>query len=79
MATGDPLDKAGAYAIQHGDFSPVAALDGCYMTVVGLSLCGLIALLRELGVPCRASRAALLAAHDGFPCPLFEQIQDDCR
>jgi MAF protein len=79
VATGDPLDKAGAYAIQHGDFSPVAALDGCYLTVVGLSLCGLIALLRELGVPCRASRAALLAAHDGFPCPLFEQIQDDCR
>ena len=79
VATGDPLDKAGAYAIQHAGFSPVAALDGCYLTVVGLSLCGLIALLRELGVPCRASRAALLAAHDGFPCPLLEQIQADCQ
>lgn len=79
VATGDPLDKAGAYAIQHGDFSPVAALDGCYLTVVGLSLCGLIAMLGELGVPCRASRTGLLAAHDGFPCPLFEQIQADCR
>lgn len=79
VATGDPLDKAGAYAIQHGDFNPVAALDGCYLGVMGLSLCGLIALLRELGVPCRASRAALLAAHDGYPCPLFEQIQADCQ
>ncbi len=79
VATGDPLDKAGAYAIQHGGFRPVAALDGCYLTVVGLSLCGLIALLREFGVPCRASRAALLAAHDGFPCPLLEAIQEDCR
>ena len=79
VATGDPLDKAGAYAIQHGGFSPMAALDGCYLTVVGLSLCGLIAMLRELGVPCLASRATLLAVHDGFPCPLFEQIQADCQ
>ena len=79
VATGDPLDKAGAYAIRHGGFSPMAALDGCYLTVVGLSLGGLIAMLRELGVPCLASRATLLAAHDGFPCPLFEQIQADCQ
>ena len=78
VATGDPLDKAGAYAIQYASFSPVAALDGCYLNVVGLSLCGLILLLRDLGVPCRASRAALLAAHDGIPCPLFERIQADC-
>ena len=79
VASGDPLDKAGAYAIQYASFSPVAALDGCYLNVVGLSLCGLILLLRELGVPCRASRAALLAAHDGYPCPLFELIQAECR
>jgi len=79
VATGDPLDKAGAYAIQYANFSPVAALDGCYLNVVGLSLCGLIALLSDLGVPCRASRAALLAAHDGFACPLFEQVQGDCH
>jgi MAF protein len=79
VASGDPLDKAGAYAIQHAAFSPVAALDGCYLNVVGLSLCGLILLLRELGVPCRASRATLLAAHDGYPCPLFERIRADCQ
>ncbi len=78
VATGDPLDKAGAYAIQHAGFTPVAALDGCYLTVVGLSLCGLIALLRDLGVPCRASRAELLALHDGYPCPLFERVRGDC-
>lgn len=79
VASGDPLDKAGAYAIQYASFSPVAALDGCYLNVVGLSLCGLILLLRDLGVPCRASRAALLAAHDGYPCPLFDGIQADLQ
>lgn len=79
VASGDPQDKAGAYAIQYASFSPVATLDGCYLNVVGLSLCGLLLLLREQGVPCRASRAALLVAHEGFPCPLFERIQADLQ
>ena len=74
VATGDPLDKAGAYAIQHPFFNPVAALDGSYLTVVGLSLCGLIAALAAFGVPCHAARESLLAAHDGYPCPLLEQV-----
>ena len=39
VATGDPLDKAGAYAIQNVDFHPAAAISGCYNNVVGLPLC----------------------------------------
>ncbi|NJL57871.1 septum formation protein Maf, partial [bacterium] len=34
IATGDPLDKAGAYAIQHPVFQPVAHLQGCYCNVM---------------------------------------------
>ncbi len=79
VATGDPLDKAGAYAIQSPHFNPVAALDGCYLTVVGLSLCGLIAALAAFGVPCHAARESLLAAHDGYPCPLLEQVWEQCQ
>lgn len=45
VATGDPLDKAGAYSIQHPDFQPVAALDGCHLGVIGLPLCLVGALL----------------------------------
>jgi septum formation protein len=45
VATGDPLDKAGSYAIQYGDFAPVARIDGCYANVMGLPLCHVYALL----------------------------------
>ena len=38
VATGDPLDKAGAYAIQHPAFVPVAAWEGCYTGIMGLPL-----------------------------------------
>jgi septum formation protein len=49
VATGEPLGKAGAYAIQGlaGRFIP--GIDGCYFNVVGLPLARLYALLRELG------------------------------
>ena len=36
VASGDPFDKAGSYAIQHAGFRPVTRLDGCYLNVVGL-------------------------------------------
>lgn len=66
IATGDPFDKAGAYAIQHPTFQPVARLAGCFLGVVGLSLCDLILLLRQLDVPDRFDPAALVDAHQGF-------------
>ncbi len=39
VASGRPLDKAGAYGIQDGEFQPVARIEGCYTNVVGLPLC----------------------------------------
>ena len=38
IASGDPLDKAGAYAIQNSDFRPVARFDGCFASIMGLPL-----------------------------------------
>jgi septum formation protein len=51
IATGDPFDKAGSYAIQHPVFKPVAKIDGCYTNVVGLPLCTLKSMLAEIGWP----------------------------
>ncbi len=39
IASGDPLDKAGAYAIQHAGFHPVENLEGCFANVMGMPLC----------------------------------------
>jgi MAF protein len=50
VETGDSLDKAGAYAIQHRGFDPVERLAGCYTNVVGLPLCTVNWLLRQAGV-----------------------------
>ena len=47
ISSGDPLDKAGAYAIQHKDFNPVDNITGCFANVVGLPLCHLNQLLRK--------------------------------
>lgn len=49
VASGDPLDKAGAYAIQNADFHPVESIQGCYTNVVGLPLCCLQRLLAQVG------------------------------
>lgn len=51
IASGDPFDKAGAYAIQHPVFRPVTRLEGCYFNVVGLPLCTLAQLLLQAQAP----------------------------
>ena len=50
VQTGDPLDKAGAYAIQHPEFQPVTSMDGCYASVMGLPLCHVILQMRKMNI-----------------------------
>ncbi len=49
VSSGDPMDKAGAYAIQNPEFAPVASIRGCYANVVGLPVCKVVALLTAMG------------------------------
>ena len=51
IATGEPMDKAGAYGIQGYGSMFVSHLDGDYFGVMGLPVCTLAGMLRSFGVP----------------------------
>lgn len=74
IASGDPMDKAGAYAIQHPTFRPVAKLDGCFTGVMGLSLCQLIMALDAWELPRLKDLTAVSSAHINHPCPLLDKL-----
>lgn len=48
VETGEPMDKAGAYAVQGIGGRYVSRIEGCYFNVVGLPLARLWSLLRDL-------------------------------
>ena len=51
VGTGEPLDKAGAYALQGQGGALVRSVDGCRTNVVGLPVCRLRLLLASAGLP----------------------------
>ena len=51
-ASGEPLDKAGGYAIQGLGAVFVSGLEGSYSAVVGLPVCETAELLGHFGIPC---------------------------
>jgi septum formation protein len=53
IATGEPMDKAGAYGIQGYGATIVECVEGDYFAVMGLPLARLVGLLRDLGVKYR--------------------------
>jgi len=74
VASGDPMDKAGAYAIQHQGFSPVAAIEGCYANVMGFPICHLYRLLTGWDLPGPVHPLACCPRALREPCPYAEGI-----
>jgi septum formation protein len=73
-ASGDPMDKAGAYAIQHAGFHPVEGFAGCFASVMGLPLCHLTRTLTKMGLPPQVDVPAACQAHLNYRCPVFRSV-----
>jgi MAF protein len=74
VQTGDPLDKAGAYAIQHPDFQPVESMRGCYASVMGLPMCHVTRALQEMDVPPLANVPTACRKLLNYECPVSGAI-----
>jgi MAF protein len=72
--SGDPLDKAGAYAIQHPGFHPVDYLEGCYANVMGLPLCHLARAMSQVGVKVLHNLPFICQEHIKYSCSIYHRI-----
>ena len=74
IQTGDPFDKAGAYAIQHPEFQPVKSLRGCYASVMGLPICHVTRALQTLDVAPLANVPTACRKLLSYECPVSGAI-----
>jgi len=74
VASGDPLDKAGGYGIQHRQFHPVEGLTGCQASVMGLPLCHLTRALRHFKILPAVNLPARCQSSLDYTCPIFPAV-----
>lgn len=74
VQTGDPLDKAGAYAIQHSEFHPVARMDGCFASVMGLPVCHVIRLMRQMDIQPQTNFFLSCETLLEYQCPVSQAL-----
>ena len=65
VASGEPFDKAGGYAVQDEDFRPVRRFEGCYLNIVGLPLCAVVELMERLGAAPELRGVERIPYYDG--------------
>lgn len=74
VTSGDPLDKAGAYAIQNPKFRPVEHFSGCFANVMGLPLCHLMRISAHLRIPIPAELPYTCQHNLRYDCPVSKKI-----
>jgi septum formation protein len=79
IGSGEPIDKAGAYAIQGEGRRLVAGYEGCFANVTGLPLCHAYAALRRAGVTTVERPERACQAHFSFTCPVWRSAQRQGR
>ena len=74
VLSGDPLDKAGAYAIQNREFNPVPEFSGCLTNVMGLPLCHLKRTFLEQGIDLPIDLTTTCRENLGYDCRVSARI-----
>ncbi|MFN8384285.1 MAG: Maf family protein [Anaerolineales bacterium] len=74
IKTGDPMDKAGSYAIQHPEFQPVHSMQGCYAGVMGLSMCHVLRTLKKFDFSPAADVPAACQSLLNYQCQVSSAI-----
>jgi len=74
IASGDPFDKAGAYAIQHAGFHPVESFTGCFASVMGFPLCHFARSLSRLGIGQVVDISSACQVALNYTCPVAAAV-----
>lgn len=70
----DPLDKAGAYAIQNLEFHPVTGFQQCYACVMGLPLCHMGRAMQRIGLSAPVHIPSVCQTNLNYDCPVWVDI-----
>ncbi len=74
IASRDPFDKAGAYAIQHREFHPVEDFQGCFASVMGLPLCHVVRCMRRFGHEPPVDVPGACQTNLAYDCPISAAV-----
>jgi MAF protein len=74
VKSGDPLDKAGAYAIQHPQFNPVVNFRGCFASVMGMPMCHLERNLRNYKDYRPLAMHQICQKFLDYTCPIHKRV-----
>ena len=74
VQSGDPMDKAGAYAIQNKGFHPVENFSGCFASVMGFPACHLARSLKKMNILSTVKIDDACTQYLGYDCPIARQV-----